>query len=162
MGKLSRNCMATCIWVLITQPRSLFRSRRINSRTDLRLSQARFMHARMIRLSRWISGPLWGLIPSSSDRHPYGTLTHLGYLSPYGTLTHLGVHLSPMSAMVGAQTQLRLESLVPHPNAYSSKHTKRDVYHHRKTHILNTWSVPQNIGSTNHNKFINHRWLHSP
>ena len=132
MGKLSRNCMATCIWVLITQPRSLFRSRRINSRTDLRLSRTRFMHARMIRLSRWISGSPMGLEPTFKNHHSYGTWTHFEYLSPYGTLTHLGVHLSPMSAMVGAQTQLRLESLVPHPNAYSSKHTNRDVYHHRK------------------------------
>jgi hypothetical protein len=70
----------------------------------------------MIRLSRWMSGSPMGLEPIFKKHNSYGTQTHFEYLSPYGTLTYLGVHLSPMSAMVRTQTQLRHESLVPHPH----------------------------------------------
>lgn len=55
-----------------------------------------------------------GLKPSSSDHHSYETRTHLKYISPCEDQTQLGVHFSPMSAMVGIQTQLRHESLMSH------------------------------------------------
>lgn len=113
-------------------------SRNINPWTDLRLGKARFAHARNDLIFVVDIRTSMGLKPSSSDCQSYGTQTHLEYLSLYKTGTHLGAHLSLMSTMVETETQLRYESLVPHPHFLLYISLSNGICKFTRKH-LNTW-----------------------
>lgn len=133
-GRKISQCMTTCSWVLTTQVNHYSDSDNINPWTNLRLGKSRFMDARMIWISRWISSLLWAL-------------TQFERLSPIWAYNPLRVSFIvwasnplrcppiPMSSMVGAQTQLRHESLESHLIAYSYKHIKWGCTPSRVKHI---------------------------
>ena len=101
MGKLSRNCMATCIRVLITQPRSLFRFTQHRSPTGP-TSRPRLGS----RMSVWFDFrggypvPLWDLNPLWEPSLVWD-FTHFESLSPYGPYPTLVSTFPPCPPWLG-------------------------------------------------------------